>query len=98
MTVLSINVNKIALLRNSRLGNTPSVVGAARIAIAAGARGITVHPRPDQRHIRPSDVVELSALLRSEYPGIEFNIEGAYMGPDTPILVWLEDLWDEEYD
>jgi pyridoxine 5-phosphate synthase len=82
MTVLSVNVNKIALLRNSRLGNTPSVVGAARIAIAAGARGITVHPRPDQRHIRPSDVVELSALLRSEYPGIEFNIEGnPFAGP-----------------
>lgn len=82
MTVLSVNVNKIALLRNSRLGNTPSVLGAARIAIAAGARGITVHPRPDQRHIRPSDVVELSALLRAEYPGIEFNIEGnPFAGP-----------------
>jgi pyridoxine 5-phosphate synthase len=82
MTVLSVNVNKIALLRNSRLGNTPSVLGAARIAIAAGARGITVHPRPDQRHIRPRDVVELSALLRAEYKGVEFNIEGnPFAGP-----------------
>ncbi|MGA0840046.1 MAG: pyridoxine 5'-phosphate synthase [Pseudomonadales bacterium] len=94
MTVLSVNVNKIALLRNSRLGNTPSVLGAARIAIAAGARGITVHPRPDQRHIRPNDVTELAAMLRSDYPGIEFNIEGnpfagardnGYPGFDTMI-------------
>lgn len=73
---LSVNVNKVALLRNSRGGERPSVVGAARIAIAAGAYGITVHPRPDQRHIRPSDVGELAALLQSEHPGIELNIEG----------------------
>ncbi|HAL42934.1 MAG TPA: pyridoxine 5'-phosphate synthase, partial [Gammaproteobacteria bacterium] len=65
-----------ALLRNARPGHHPSVVDAARVAIAAGARGITVHPRPDQRHIRPEDVMALSALLRSDFPGIEFNIEG----------------------
>lgn len=76
MTVLSVNVNKVALVRNSRAGQTPNVIKAARIAIAAGARGITVHPRPDQRHIRPDDVRALAELLRRDYPGIEFNIEG----------------------
>ena len=76
MTVLSVNLNKIALLRNSREGQRPSVIEFARLAIAAGARGITVHPRPDQRHIRVSDVPALATLLRQEYPHIEFNIEG----------------------
>ena len=76
MTALSVNLNKVALLRNSRLGEVPSVTGAARIVLAAGAAGITVHPRPDQRHIRPHDVTDLATLLRDEYPGIEFNIEG----------------------
>ena len=56
MTTLSVNVNKIAWLRNSRAGDRPDVLAAARTAIAAGAHGITVHPRPDQRHIRPADV------------------------------------------
>ena len=79
---LSVNVNKVALLRNSRGGARPSVTRAARIAIAAGAYGITVHPRPDQRHVRPSDVTELAAMLRGEYPGIELNIEGnPFAGP-----------------
>ena len=76
MTVLSVNLNKIALLRNSREGHRPSVVEAARTAISAGSAGITVHPRPDQRHIRPADVYDLSNLLAAEYPHIEFNIEG----------------------
>ena len=76
MTVLSINLNKIALVRNSREGHRPSVVEAARTAIAAGAMGVTVHPRPDQRHIRPHDVTDLAAMLADEYPHIEFNIEG----------------------
>jgi len=76
MTVLSVNLNKIALVRNSRDGHRPSVVDAARTAIAAGAAGITVHPRPDQRHIRPHDVTDLAALLIADYPHIEFNIEG----------------------
>ncbi len=75
MTVLSVNLNKVALLRNSRHGQTPSVLKAARTVIAAGAGGITVHPRPDQRHIRPDDVYALAALVQ-EFPGIEFNIEG----------------------
>ena len=76
MTVLSVNLNKVALVRNSRGGKRPSVVAAARTAIDAGAAGITVHPRPDMRHIRPHDVDDLAALLATEYPHIEFNIEG----------------------
>jgi pyridoxine 5-phosphate synthase len=79
---LSVNLNKIALLRNSRDGSIPDVLGAARIALAHGAYGITVHPRPDQRHIRPSDVAELAALLDAEYPDAELNIEGnPFAGP-----------------
>jgi pyridoxine 5-phosphate synthase len=74
-TALSVNVNKIALLRNQRPLAIPSVVGLARIALAAGAHGITVHPRPDERHIRPGDVHELAALLK-EWPEAELNIEG----------------------
>ena len=81
MPVLSVNLNKIALLRNSREGSRPSVIEAARTVISAGARGITVHPRPDQRHIRPQDVDDLSRLLRDEYPAIEFNIEGNPFAP-----------------
>ena len=75
MTVLSVNLNKIALVRNSRAGDQPSVIAAARAVLAAGAHGITVHPRPDQRHIRPSDVADLAKLIK-EYPGVEYNIEG----------------------
>lgn len=71
MTRLSVNLNKVALLRNQRDLDYPSVVGAARVCVAAGAEGITVHPRPDARHIRPSDVRALSALLT-----VELNIEG----------------------
>ena len=81
MTVLSVNLNKVALLRNSRHGQIPSLSQAARTVIAAGARGITVHPRPDQRHVRPDDVTDLARLV-AEYPGIEFNIEGnPFAGP-----------------
>lgn len=76
MIALSVNVNKIALLRNSRGGDQPSVVEAAEIALGAGAYGITVHPRPDMRHIRPHDVTDLALLLRERHPGIELNIEG----------------------
>jgi pyridoxine 5-phosphate synthase len=75
MTRLSVNVNKIALLRNSRTSGVPSVVRLAEIALNAGAHGITVHPRPDGRHIRPQDVRELSELVRAR-PNIEYNIEG----------------------
>ncbi|HOI54982.1 MAG TPA: pyridoxine 5'-phosphate synthase [Phycisphaerae bacterium] len=71
MTALSVNVNKVALVRNSRGGEIPSVVEAARLCIEAGCHGITVHPRPDQRHIRPRDVYDLAEMLH-----VEFNIEG----------------------
>ena len=71
MIRLSVNVNKIALLRNSRGGSLPSVVQAARTCIAAGCHGITVHPRPDARHITTQDVLDLAAML-----SVEFNIEG----------------------
>lgn len=75
MTRLSVNLNKVALLRNARPLGIPSVTGAAVTALDAGAHGITVHPRPDQRHIRNSDVTELAQLL-AQRKGAEFNIEG----------------------
>ncbi|MHC4658506.1 MAG: pyridoxine 5'-phosphate synthase [Planctomycetota bacterium] len=76
MTKLSVNLNKIALLRNQRDIGIPSVIDSAKTVIKAGAHGITVHPRPDQRHIRFSDVYELAELLRPHHDNIEFNIEG----------------------
>ncbi len=83
-TKLSVNLNKVALIRNSRDTTIPSVVAAAVTAIEAGAQGITVHPRPDMRHIRPSDVYDLAELLaKPEYKDIEYNIEGnPYAGPE----------------
>jgi len=75
MTRLSVNLNKVALLRNSRTLGIPSVIRAAAIALDAGAHGITVHPRPDGRHIRTGDVHELAQLLAPR-GGVEFNIEG----------------------
>jgi len=72
---LSVNVNKVALVRNTRHLGIPSVVRAAELCLQAGAHGITVHPRPDQRHIRPQDVFDLAALLQ-RWPHAEFNIEG----------------------
>lgn len=74
-TALSVNVNKVALLRNSRHLDIPNVVRAARQCLEAGAHGITVHPRPDERHIRAADVHALAALL-GQWPQAEFNIEG----------------------
>lgn len=74
-TRLSVNLNKVALLRNSRTLGIPSVVSAGVIVLDAGARGLTVHPRPDERHIRPHDVFELAELVRSRR-NIEYNIEG----------------------
>ena len=74
-TALSVNVNKVALLRNTRHLGIPSVVRAAELCLQAGAQGITVHPRPDERHIRAPDVFALAALLK-EWPGREYNIEG----------------------
>lgn len=74
-TALSVNLNKVALLRNTRHLGIPSVTHAATLALQAGAQGITVHPRPDERHIRAQDVHELAALLK-DWPEAEFNIEG----------------------
>lgn len=76
MTLLSVNLNAVAQLRNRRDLPWPSVTGIARVVLDAGASGITVHPRPDERHIRRTDVFELSDVLRADYPGAEFNIEG----------------------
>src|SRR3977135_3748721 len=74
MIRLSVNVNKIATLRNSRGGHTPSVLEAVETCIAAGAPGITVHPRAHRRHIRPDDVRDIAAALARSH--IELNIEG----------------------
>ena len=76
MTDLSVNLNAVAHLRNRRDLPWPSVTGIGRICLAAGADGLTVHPRPDERHIRRSDVFEVSDLLRDEWPDREYNIEG----------------------
>lgn len=78
MTKLSVNVNKVAVLRNSRGGSEPCVVKAAETAIAAGAHGITVHPRPDLRHIRPDDVFALASLVAGR---CEYNLEGNPFAP-----------------
>ena len=74
-TALSVNVNKVALVRNTRHLGIPSVTRAATLCLQAGAHGITVHPRPDQRHVRTSDVFELGELLKA-WPDREYNIEG----------------------
>ena len=70
-TKLSVNINKVATIRNARGGNNPDVIKVAKDCEAFGADGITVHPRPDERHIRRADVLDLQAVLRTE-----FNIEG----------------------
>lgn len=75
VTALSVNLNKVALLRNTRHLGIPSVTCAATAVLEAGAQGITVHPRPDERHIRTHDVHELAELLKA-WPHVEFNIEG----------------------
>jgi pyridoxine 5-phosphate synthase len=85
-TFLSVNVNKVALLRNSRHLGIPSVTRAADLMLRAGAHGITVHPRPDERHIRAQDVHELAALMK-DWPGREFNIEG---NPTQNLLGFIE--------
>lgn len=89
-TQLSVNVNAIAYLRNRRDLPWPSVTGLARICLDAGAVGITVHPRPDERHIRTTDVHELKALLQEPaYQNAEFNMEGY---PDERFLVLCEEI------
>jgi pyridoxine 5-phosphate synthase len=75
MTALSVNLNKVALVRNTRSIGIPSVTRAAVLALEAGADGITVHPRPDGRHVRAGDVADLAELLH-RWPAAEFNIEG----------------------
>ena len=86
-TALSVNVNKVALLRNTRHLGIPSVMRAARICLEAGAQGITIHPRPDQRHIRSEDVHELHALMK-HWPQAEFNIEG---NPTQNLMDFIRD-------
>jgi pyridoxine 5-phosphate synthase len=85
-TKLSVNLNKVATLRNTRSVGLPSITRCARLCLSAGADGITIHPRPDQRHIRPADVDDLARLV-SEYPGVEFNIEG---NPFHGLLEYVE--------
>ena len=110
MTRLSVNVNKVATLRNTRTNGIPSVVHVAKLALDAGCHGITVHPRPDERHIRPADVFDIAELLKS-YPLAEYNIEGnpfqAYLDfaartrpaqctlvPDSPEAFTSNQGWD----
>ena len=89
MTVqLSVNVNKVALVRNTRHLGIPSVTRAATQCLQAGAHGITVHPRPDERHIRAQDVFELAALMK-QWPRAEFNIEG---NPTQNLLDFIREL------
>ena len=82
MTALSVNLNKIAVLRNSRGGGEPSVLRAGMACLDAGAHGLTVHPRPDARHIREDDVHALGSLCRER--GVEFNVEGNPFAPPRP--------------
>jgi pyridoxine 5-phosphate synthase len=82
MTALSVNLNKIALLRNSREGDYPSVLGFAKLAVDSGVDGLTIHPRPDQRHIRVDDVFALSNYSRN-LENVEFNIEGNPFAPEN---------------
>jgi pyridoxine 5-phosphate synthase len=84
MVKLSVNVNKVALLRNARGGNRPDLIQVARDCVRLGADGITVHPRPDQRHIRPADAIALKQVLE-----VELNIEGY---PSEPYLQLIEQV------
>jgi pyridoxine 5-phosphate synthase len=93
MARLSVNLNKVALLRNSRRTGVPGIARFARIALDHGAEGLTVHPRPDERHIRLSDVTLIAELMRPDRPGKEFNIEGY---PDDRLLAILRDARPEQ--
>lgn len=90
---LSVNLNAVAMLRNRRDLPWPSVTGLGRIALAAGAHGLTVHPRPDQRHTRYSDLPDLRALIDDEFPHAEFNIEGY---PTEEFLALVEQSQPEQ--
>ena len=89
MVRLSVNVNKVATLRNSRGGRSPSVIDAVDICVAAGAPGITVHPRADRRHIMPDDVRDIARRLRETAPAVEYNIEG---DPRPELLALVEEV------
>ena len=93
MARLSVNLNKIALLRNSRHTGVPSVIQFAKIALDAGVAGITVHPRPDQRHIRESDVPAIAEIMKDRRPEVEFNIEGY---PDERFLKIISNVRPEQ--
>ncbi len=93
MARLSVNLNKIALLRNSRRTGVPDLRKFARVALELGARGLTVHPRPDERHIRSADVPMLAELMRPVRPAVEFNIEGY---PDERFMQILRDTRPEQ--
>ncbi|HLY44817.1 MAG TPA: pyridoxine 5'-phosphate synthase [Stellaceae bacterium] len=93
MARLSVNLNKIALLRNSRHTGVPDVLKFARLAHEAGADGLTVHPRPDERHIRRTDVSAIAALMRPWRPACELNIEGY---PDARLLEIVREVRPEQ--
>ncbi|HEX3864541.1 MAG TPA: pyridoxine 5'-phosphate synthase [Stellaceae bacterium] len=93
MARLSVNLNKIALLRNSRRTGVPDILHFARLAHEAGAQGLTVHPRPDERHIRRSDVSELAVLMQPWRPACEFNIEGY---PDDRLMAIVREVRPEQ--
>jgi pyridoxine 5-phosphate synthase len=93
MARLSVNLNKIALLRNSRHTGVPDMLRFARIAHESGADGLTVHPRPDERHIRRSDVPALAALMRPWRPACELNIEGY---PDERLMEIVREVRPEQ--
>jgi pyridoxine 5-phosphate synthase len=93
MARLSVNLNKVALLRNSRRTGVPDLLHFAHLALEGGAQGLTVHPRPDERHIRRSDVPMLAEMLKPLRPGIEFNIEGY---PDERLFEILTEVKPEQ--
>jgi pyridoxine 5-phosphate synthase len=93
MARLSVNLNKIALLRNARHTGVPALAPFAELAHSLGARGITVHPRPDERHIRRSDVADLAALIAPWRPQFEYNIEGY---PDARFLDLVDTVSPEQ--
>lgn len=89
MVSLSVNVNKVATLRNSRGGSIPRVLDAVRVCVDAGVPGITVHPRADQRHITPADVRDIARALAVAGRAVEFNIEG---DPRPDLLALVEEV------
>src|SRR6266567_4379059 len=93
MINLSVNVNKIATLRNSRGGAVPSVLEAVEVCMAAGAPGITVHPRADRRHITPADVRDVARALQGRAPHVEYNIEG---DPRPELIALVEEVHPDQ--